>query len=718
MRIRTSFALFLILAASGATAVAAPDEGMYPLSELGKLDLRSKGLQIAPEEIFAADRPSLIYAIVSVGATGSFVSRDGLFITNHHVAFGAVQAASTREHDYLTNGFLARTRAEEIQAKGMTARITESFRDVSAEVLGAVRPGMALADRTKAIEKRIKEIVADTEKAQPGKRAEVAEMFIGRTYVLFVYTYLKDIRIVYVPPRSIGEFGGEIDNWMWPRHTGDFSFLRAYTAPDGAPADFSPKNIPFAPKRYLRINPSGVNEGDFVFLLGYPGRTYRHYTASYMAFEEEVRMPYVVEWYGRQIDLMEKAGSGNPDAALKLAARIKGLANTMKNYQGKLKGMKKLALVEKKRADEKALQAHIENDPQLRGKYADVLSNIDKVYAGMRGSFEGEMVLDNLRSSVNMFNFAWTVLEASLEMRKPDLEREPPYMARNWDQTKQRLLLARRNLYEPVDKAALRELLLRARKLTEPDRIRALDEFLRKYTAEAEIDSFIDRAYGSSRLSDESFLQSLFTKSPEEIRALNDAFVDLASALYPAYQEMKYRQKARKGALDPLLALLGEIKEKYLGRNFIPDANNTLRLTYGRIKGYSPADAVHYRPFTTLAGVLEKTAAEPPFNTPPRLAELYKARDFGRYALAALKDIPVCILYDADTTGGNSGSPVLNARGELVGVNFDRTYDATINDYAWSEDYSRSIAVDIRYVLWVARKFSGAERLLEELGIE
>ncbi len=717
MRTRTLVAL-LILATLSTTIVAAPDEGMYPLSELRKLDLRSKGLQIAPEEIFAADKPSLIYAIVSVGATGSFVSPDGLFITNHHVAFSAVQAASTREHDYLTNGFLARTRAEEIQAKGMTARITESFRDVSADVLSAVLPGMALADRTKAIEKRTKEIVAETEKTQPGKRAEVSEMFLGKSYVLFVYTYLKDIRIVYVPPRSIGEFGGEIDNWMWPRHTGDFSFLRGYTAPDGAPAEYSTANVPFKPKRFLRINPSGVNESDFVFLLGYPGRTYRHYTASYMAFEEDLRMPYVVEWYGRQISLMENAGANDAEVALRLAARIKGLANTMKNYQGKLKGMKKLGLVEKKRVEERALLGYLEKHPELSGPYGNVLPGIDKVYGEMRSNFEGEMALEYLRTSVNMFNFAWTALEASIETKKPDLERESAYMTRNWDQTKQRLLLARKNYFEPVDKAVFKELLVRASRLQGPGRISALDQLFKDNPSEAEIDAYIAKAYASSRLNDESTLQSMLKKSTDEIRAASDPFVRLADALYPAYMELRNRQKSRKGALDPLFAQLGDLREKFLGKNFIPDANSTLRLTYGRIKGYSPADAVYYRPLTTLAGVLEKTTAEPPFNTPPRISELYKARDFGRYALAALKDIPVCILYDADTTGGNSGSPVLNARGELIGVNFDRTYDATINDYAWSEDYSRSIAVDIRYVLWIAEKFSGARQLLDELGIK
>jgi hypothetical protein len=710
-----AYALIFSILAIGRSG-SAFEEGMFPISELSKLDLKSKGLKIAPEEIFGSNRDSLIYAIVSVGATGSFVSPDGLFVTNHHVAFGAVQAASSTEKDYLTHGFLAGTRAEEIKAPGMRARITESFRDVSAEVLGALKPEMTLAERTRAIDKRTKEIVAEAEKQAPGKRAEVSEMFIGRTYVLFMYTYLKDIRIVYVPPLSIGNFGGETDNWTWPRHTGDFSFLRAYVAPDGSPADYSSGNVPFKPRRYLKIDPAGVAEGDFVFLMGYPGRTYRHYTASYMAYEEDFRMPYVADWYDWQIGLMERMGTGNPAVSLMLAARIKGLANTMKNYRGKLKGMKKLSLVEAKRAEEKALQKYIEADPERKKHYGDVLPGIDRVYETGRGSAEMEMILEYLRSSVNMFQFGWTVQEAAAELRKPDLERESSYMERNWPQTVQRLQLSMKNYYEPVDKAIFKELLRRAVNL-KGSRINALDDFLKGAVSDQALDEVINNTYKNSRLKDEQFLNDALKMSPEQVQALRDPFVELAQALAPDYKELKDAQNSRKGALDTFMARLVEIKEKYQGRNFIPDANSTLRMTYGHIKGYSPADAVMYAPFTTLSGVVEKTAREAPFNTPGDLLRLSRSKDFGRFAHPSLKDVPVCMLYDADTTGGNSGSPVLNSRGELIGVNFDRTYDATINDYAWSESYSRSIAVDIRYVLWIAQKFSRATALLAELGI-
>ena len=693
------------------------DEGMYPISEILKLDLRSKGLEIDPAEIFATDR-SLIFAIVSVGATGSFLSADGLFITNHHVAFGAVQAASTKEKDYLRDGFLAAARSDEIQAKGMTARITESYRDVSGEVLSAVQPGMDFAVRTRAIERRTKEIVARTEKENPGKRAEVAEMFTGKTYILFIYTYLKDIRLVYVPPRSIGEFGGEEDNWMWPRHTGDFSFLRAYVAPDGSPADFAPQNVPFRPKRFLRVAARGVDEGDFVFLLGYPGRTYRHSTASYLAFEEEVRMPYIADWYAWQIDLMEKMGTEDRGVALLHAARIKGLANTMKNYRGKLKGMKRLGLVERRRQEEKGLQDFIAADEKRKAQNGTILNDMAAVYDEMRAGFDSEMVLEYLRGSVNLIGAAFTVYEASLERRKPDLEREPAYMERNFAQTKQRLLLSLRNFYEPTDKAIFKELILRASRLKPGKRIKAVDEFFAGGFGEGTIAGFLDQAYKATRMSDIQFVAGLLDKGADEIAANPDPFLDLAKALYPAVLELREEQKARRGALDPLYARLSDLKELYLGKRFIPDANNTLRLTYGRIKGYAPADAVYYEPFTTLHGVLEKTTGREPFNTPAALFDLARVRDFGRFEQPKLKDVPVCLLYDTDTTGGNSGSPVINARGELVGVNFDRTYEATINDYAWSEEYSRSIGVDMRYVLWITQKFGRADFLLKEMGID
>ena len=693
------------------------DEGMWPISEIHKLDLQSKGLEISPKEIFNPDGLSLIQAVVQVGATGSFVSPEGLIITNHHVAYGSVQAASTKEKDYIKHGFLARSRSEEIPAKGRTARITESYREVSDKVLSVVKKGMSFAEQTKAVERRIKEIVAETEKKNPSKRAEVAEMFSGKTYVLFIYTYLKDIRLVYVPPRSIGEFGGDIDNWMWPRHTGDFSFMRAYVAPDGSPAEYSPENVPYRPKKFIKIAPEGVKEEDFVFILGYPGRTYRHRTSHFLAFEEEVRMPWVANWYAWQIDIMEGMGKDDRAIALKHLSRIKGLSNTMKNYQGKLKGMKRLYLVDKKREEEKALQSFIEEDKERKAKYGDILGRIGGIYEEIRKQAEYELILNYLRRSVNMIYFGYTVYEAAIELKKDDLERESAYMERNFPQTKKRLQLTLRNYYEPTDKVILKEILMRAARLPEEYDIAAINDIIKEDDPEKAIDDFIEKAYSNTKLRDLKVLMEALEKSPQELKKMKDPFIQLAEALYPSYQKLKETERARKGALDQLYAWLIDIKKQLLKKDFIPDANRTLRLTFGRIRGYEPVDAVYYSPITTLHGVIEKTTGKEPFDTPQKIFDLFKAKDFGRFEFPELKSVPVCILYNMDTTGGNSGSPILNAQGELVGVNFDRAYEATINDYAWNESYSRSIAVDIRYVLWVTQKFGGVDYLLKEMNV-
>jgi hypothetical protein len=693
------------------------DEGMYPISEIHKLNLRVKGLRIDPKAIYNPNGIGLIDAIVQLsGCTGSFISSDGLILTNHHCAFGAVQAASTKENDFVTNGFLAQTRQEEIQARGISARILESYRDVSKDVMSVVNDKMELADRTKAIDKRIKEIVAETEKKYPGKRAEVSEMFAGKTYVLFLSTMLRDVRLVYVPPRSIGEFGGENDNWVWPRHTGDFSFLRAYAAPDGSSSEYSTNNVPYHPKKFLKVNPAGVDEGDFTFILGYPGRTFRHRTSHYLAYEENNRMPYVADLFDWQISTMEAMGKNDRAIALKHDTRIKGLANTMKNYRGKLLGMKRMHLVANKQSEEQLLQHFIDSDPQRKALYGTVLEEIGKVYREMSAHAASELVLDNLRSISTLLGLGFTIYESSLELQKPDLDRLPAYMERNLANTKQGSRQALRNYYEPTDKAFLKHVLMQALALPENQRIDAID---RQFSArsEQEIDQTINSAFAQTKLADPEALVAAFGKPVGEIDQIEDSIVRAAKMMYPSYQKLREVRQRREGALSKLSALLVDVKQQYEKTNFIPDANSTLRLTFGRIKGYSPVDATYYKPITTLAGVIEKTTGKDPYATPQKVLDLYKAKDFGKYKNAKLKDVPVAILYDMDTTGGNSGSPVMNAKGELVGVNFDRAYEATINDYAWSESYSRSIAVDIRYVLWVTEKVGGATHILKELGL-
>ncbi|MDG2185407.1 MAG: S46 family peptidase [Mariniblastus sp.] len=689
---------------------------MFPVSEIGKLDLPSKGLVMAPGDIFNPNQVCLVDGICKVnGCTGSFVSPDGLIITNHHCAYRAIQSASTTENDFLANGFQAKTLSDEIPAKGYTVRITEAFSDISDQVLAVLDDEMGFVERTKAIDQRRKELEKAAEQANEGMRAEVAEMFAGKTYVLFLYTYITDVRLVFAPPASVGEFGGDTDNWEWPRHTGDFSFLRAYVAPDGSTADYAEENIPYQPKRFIQVDPHGVDEGDFVMLIGYPGRTARHKTASFLLYEQDVRLPFIVDLYGWQIQQMEAAGKENRAVALKLTSRIKSLANVEKRSRGQLKGLRR-AKIAAYRADQEAqLQAYIDSDPDRQKKYGHLLSEINNVYSEMGDAAPFELNLQNLISASRMMNLAFTMYDSAVERQKPDLERESPYMDRNFELTRKRQMLAQQDLDPATDNLLLSGMLDRLAPLPQAKeidalRVAALTDELRS--------NYLDSMYAQSWLIDKNFVQDGFEKTPAELKNLDDPFLNWVIELYPHYLELREKGKERNGRLDQLYGNLVSIKQQFQNASFVPDANATLRITFGSVKGYSPEDAVYKHPITSLKGVIDKTTGQDPFVTPQKIIDMYAKREFGRFKNEKLGDVPVAILYDTDTTGGNSGSPILNAKGELVGVNFDRAFEATINDFAWNESYSRSIGVDIRYVLWITGDVFGAKHLLKEMGVD
>lgn len=716
---RLLISLLIVAFAFGLTMA---EEGMYPLSEIHKLDLQKKGLQISPQEIYNPNDISIIDAICIVGrgCTGSFVSEDGLILTNHHCAYGAVQSASTKEKDYIKDGFIAQSREEEIIAKGYTIRITESYEDVSQKVLNAVSEKMTLVERSKAIEKKIKQIEKEAEDKNPGKRADVSEMFKGKTYVLFIYTNLKDVRMVYIPPHSIGNFGGEIDNWEWPRHTGDFSFLRVYVAPDGSSAEYSEDNIPYQPKKFLQVAPDGINEEDFAFILGYPGSTYRHRTSHFLSYDEEVYMPYVIDFYDWMIETMEKISESDRAVALKHLNTIERLANVSKKYKGRLQGLDRLNRVSKKMEEEKTLQEFIEADANRKDKYGNTLTEISEIYKEKRLVAERELILYYFKyhRSSKLLRYAYTIYEGAIEREKDDLDRKSDYMDKNFKLTKKYIMLSYNDYYEATDKIILREMFLKAANLLKRNTIPAISKIIEGKNKNQAIDEFIENAYKNTKLTNEEFLKKYLNASKEEVEKLDDPFIKLVKELYPTYQELDDIQKARKGSLDKLAAKLIDVKKQYKGKDFIPDANFTLRFTYGYIRGYTPRDAVYCSPITTVNGILEKNTGNDPFNAPPKVLELIKKEDFGRFRHPKYNSVPVGILYDMDTTGGNSGSPVLNAKGELVGLNFDRAFEATINDYYWSKEYSRSIGVDIRYILWILQKYGEVDYLLKEMNIE
>ncbi|SDJ55751.1 Peptidase S46 [Pedobacter sp. ok626] len=697
------------------------EEGMFPLSEIHKLDLKKAGLKISQNDIYNPNGTSLVDALVNVGGcTGSFISNQGLIITNHHCAFSAVQLASTPEHDYLTNGFVAATHEQEIEAKGLTCRITDSYEDVSDRILGAVAQITDPSSRLKLINDAMKNIAVEAEKKDPSIQAEVSEMFIGKTYVLFRYKTIQDVRLVYVPNRQVGEYGGETDNWVWPRHTGDFSFMRAYVAPDGKPAKYAKNNIPYTPKKFLKVNPNGTNEEDFVFILGYPGKTFRHRPAQFIEYQQQFVLPYVSDLYDFQNTTMENAGKKDKATEIKLATRIKRNANVLKNYRGKLQGLKGIDLISQKKTEDAALAKFINNNIDVKARYGNLMSDIDNLYKLINGDAKRDLWLTQIYNSTSLLGVSKNINAFKIALNAQPENLREAFFNQNKPRLKQ-FLAGNYEAYDiDADRKILKKMLMDASEFSSNQSVNAVVKISNKSTDnEKAIDDFVNNVFGTTKLKDTTYVFNTLLASPKSIAAYSDPLLSFEKDIATQITELKPEKDRRDGVLNKLMGDYVNVKEKFLKKDFIPDANSTLRLTYGYVRGYWPADASYMRPYTTIKGILEKgTSGNPEFDYPAQIRTLWEAKDFGPFAKKDLKDVPVAFLYNMDTTGGNSGSPVMNAQGELIGVNFDRAYGATINDYAWNESYSRSIGVDIRYVLWVAAKIDKANFLLKEIGVK
>ncbi len=720
MNKKTLFITLLFLAGIIQFGYHLPEEGMFPLSEIHKLDLKKAGLKIDQNEVYNPNGISLVDALVNVGGcTGSFVSNEGLIITNHHCAFSAVQLASTPENDYLNNGFVAKTHEQEIEAKGLTCRITDSYEDVSDKVLGAVAQVSDPASRLQLINNAMKNIVIEAEKKDPSIKAEVSEMFIGKSYVLFRYKTILDVRLVYVPNRKVGEFGGETDNWVWPRHTGDYSFMRAYVAKDGSPAKYSKNNVPYTPKKFLKVNASGTTEEDFVFILGYPGKTFRHRPAQFIDYQQKYLLPYTSELYDFQNTTMENVGKRDKTTELKLATRIKKNANVMKNYRGKMKGIREIDLVAQKRQEDAALAQFINNNVEVKAQYGNLMNDIDQLYKQINGDAYRDMWLTQIYTSTSLLNIAKQLNTFRTELESQPNAQKEVYFNNNIEKLKQALTVTYDAYDIDVDRRILKKMMSDAAQFSANQRISSVDKVIgRGSNNDAMITDFIGDTFGLSKLKDKNYVFGTLLKSGKSISDYNDGLLLFEKDIAKQIAELKPEKDRRDGVLNKLMGDYVNVKEKFLKKDFVPDANSTLRLTYGHVRGYSPADASYMAPYTSIKGILEKGATgNPDFAYPPQIKTLWEAKDFGPFVKKELNDVPVAFLYNMDTTGGNSGSPIMNAYGELIGVNFDRAYGATINDYAWNESYSRSIGVDIRYVLWVAAKIDHADFLLKEMGV-
>jgi hypothetical protein len=713
--LRSSLIFVLILSFS---LISTADEGMWMPHQMKDLNLQDKGLRMDPADLYKKDGTGIMSAIVYLGGgTGEFVSSDGLILTNHHVAFGALQRAATKEKDTIQDGFIAWTRQEEIPARGYIADVLLGYEEVTAKIVSGIKPGMTHREQYEVIDKAKKKLIAEAEKAGKDIRTSVANMYSGNAYYLFRFKRIKDIRIAYAPPRDLGNFGGDIDNWMWPRHTCDFTFLRAYVSKDNEGVDYSTDNIPYKPKSILKISTEGFKDGDFSFVMGYPGRTYRNYTLDELRFDLK-NMRKRMGLYEDIIAFFENAGEGNRDIQIKYASIIKGLNNGLKNYQGKFEGIDKIDLIGIKRDQEKHYMTWVKEDPEREKKFGNALVNIsafmDK-YASYstRNTLLGQIVSSYFGSI--LLSQAYTIYRTVEEREKPDMERESAYQERNLPRIKMRIQLAERDYHLDTDRAFLKHQLKKLLGSPEDEIPNALKELIAKKSEDA-IDTFVDGLYDNTILADPKKRLELVDNKLDKLMGTGDPLLKLAAELETEMKVLREESKALgQERLNLKKVLLAGLMEQNAGR-IAPDANSTIRFTYGFIDGYTPRDAVYYTSQTTLGGVVEKDIGEFPFRVPEKLKMLNKAKDFGRYADKTLEDIPACFLNTTSVTGGNSGSPTLNAKGEQIGIIFDMTYESVTADYYEVPELQRTISVDIRYVLFVTEKFSGAKHIIEELG--
>ena len=697
------------------------DEGMWLLDSINKLplaEMKKHGLELTPEQIYSVNGPSIKDAIVLLGGgTSSFISPDGLMLTNHHVAFAGIQAASSVQDDYLQNGFWAKSRSEELSTT-YTAQILIAMKDVTADVLSAVSDTMGAEQRTKAIQAKSQALEKEA-KGTSDYTCRVSELFNGLKYYLFTYESLSDVRLVYAPPSSIGNFGGEIDNWMWPRHTGDFSLMRAYTGPDGKPAKYAKENIPFKPKAFLPLSTRGFSEGSFAMVMGFPGRTFRYREAVAVEAARDETLPTTIDLYKTRIDIIDNAGKTDRAVQIKYASRVRGLANTYKNYLGTLEGMRRSNLLAMKRNHEAAFAGYLKSSPELTKKYGSLLADMDRATADLRSFNRKSILLTNLRTGIDGLRLAERFRTFASVPRTDSAGNTIPPTEKEQTTLKEFIHSTFKNSDASVDKQTCVALMLKALDMPAGQQIEALRDVAGNATGaerEQKVKEYVKELYEESPIATEAGCEKLMQKDPETILA--DPFVKLAAGI----EREQTIVQARNTKFN---ATIGQLRVKFVeawlgwkkGENLYPDANRTMRLTYGQVKSYGPRDAVLYKYSTTLSGVIEKEGPEDPFVVPKKLKDLWEKKDFGRYADAQSGDVPVAFLADLDITGGNSGSPVINGKGEVIGCAFDGNWEAVVGDYYFQEQYNRTIAVDARYVLFVLDKYSGAQNILNELTI-
>ena len=717
MKHRFGIIAALLMTMAGFTAHA--DEGMWlpSLIEQRIGDMQEKGFKLNAEDIYSINQASLKDAVVLFGrgCTGEIISSEGLLLTNHHCGYGQIQQHSSVEHDYLKDGFWAMNRSEELPNKGLTVSFLERMDDVTERVLKGYTPDMSEDQRVEIVKKNSKEIIDEATKAGKGLRATVEALYYGNQYFLFLYREYADVRLVGAPPSSIGKFGGDTDNWMWPRHTGDFSMFRIYADKNNDPAPYSENNVPYRPKKYFKISTGGVKEGDFTFIYGFPGRTQEYIHSEGVRYIEEIGDPHKINLRTLRLDIQKKHMSESQKVRIQYSSKNASVANAWKKWQGEVKGIRKMKTVEKKQQFEQMFDRWAKG-----GEFNGVVGKIEQIYKELEPySFATDYYTETART-IELANFAAGIYagftydeatkELSFDAKKAAASAEAFY--KDW--------------YLPIDKecfvAVMTEFDRNIPPEFKPDYFKAQ---MKKY---GNAQKWADELFGKSIFADQSKVEKLFSEgaSQKALAKTRKAVLKDPATIYALEFAEWYNSNVKPHAArmnqelqlayrDYMRGQMVYCRTQRVPKAFYPDANLTLRVAYGHIKGYSPADAIYYKPSSTMKGIIQKDNPDIfDYNIPQRFRDVYAAKDFGRWT-DETGEVPVCFIATNHTTGGNSGSPVINADGNLIGLNFDRVWEGTMSDIVFDPEICRNISLDVRYVLFTIEKIGGAGYLIDEM---
>lgn len=683
-----------------------PDEGMWLpmfIKDYNYADMQRMGLKLTPEQLYDINNSSLKDAVVQLGngfCTGEVVSKDGLMLTNHHCGYSFIVEHSTEEHDYLKNGFCAMSKEEELPNEGFYVNFLVRMDDVTAKIFDNVTDGMNATDRESAISSAIETL--ESEYSEDGKYTVVVKPFYeGNEYYMFTYITYKDVRLVFAPPSSVGKFGGETDNWMWPRHTGDFSMFRIYTAPDGSPALYSKDNVPLQPKHFLSINLQGVKEGDFSMVWGYPGTTERFMTSYEVNVTTQYDNPAFVGVLDAILPVIRDAMRSSDRIRLGYAKDFASMSNSWKNKKGETESLIKLKVADKKAKQEAALQEWINQDPKRQEKYGTVLQDIKNVCDSLDANSLKALTYSNLilsNSKTMLFP-----LDVSLKKTNNDeefgeaIDEYNTYMEGSDPATEKAIILASLKVWNDVPVEY------------RPDIFTLINK---KY--KGNLEKFVDVAFEKSVFSSVENYKKAVPKLSSDLLE-KDLLTTYIQSLIDVLQLNYFNYMMYEQELSSLRNLyLAAVKEMNGSTPMYPDANSTMRMTYGQVLDYYPVDGVHYKYYTTTDGILEKEIPnDAEFDVPAKLKNLILNKDFGKYGKNGT--LSVCFLSNNDITGGNSGSPVINGNGELIGIAFDGNWEALSSDIVFNQDLQRCICVDIRYVMFIIDKFGGGGYLLDEM---